>query len=65
MNDFKPSFFDEADRLARLSKLKDPLVELKKHIDFELFRPQLLGVFKKGKTTRHAPIAQQSDDNVY
>lgn len=49
MNIYQPSFFDEADRLATLTRLKDPLVELKRHIDFEIFRPQLAGVFAKQK----------------
>lgn len=47
MEIYQPSFFDEADRLAKLTKLRDPLVELKRHIDFELFRPQLSEVFVK------------------
>ena len=45
MNIYQPSFFDEADRLAKLSKLKDPLEALKQHVDFEVFRPQLEAVF--------------------
>ena len=28
MEIYQPSFFDEADRLAKLTRLKDPLVEL-------------------------------------
>jgi IS5 family transposase len=47
MNQYQPSFFDEADRLAKLTKLKDPLEALKQHIDFEVFRPQLEAVFNK------------------
>lgn len=39
----------EPDRLATLTKLKDPLVELKRHVDFEIFRPQLAVVFAKEK----------------
>lgn len=49
MNTYQPSFFDEADRLAKLTKLKDPLEALKLHIDFEVFRPQLEAVFNKEK----------------
>jgi IS5 family transposase len=49
MNIYQPSFFDEADRLAKLTKLKDPLEALKQHIDFEIFRPQLEAVFNKEK----------------
>jgi len=29
MEIYQPSFFDEADRLAKLTRLKDPLVDLK------------------------------------
>lgn len=47
MNIYQPSFFDEADRLAKLTKLKDPLEALKQHIEFEIFRPQLEAVFNK------------------
>lgn len=46
MTTYQPSFFDEAERLAALTALKDPLVELRQHIDFELFRPKLNEVFK-------------------
>jgi len=49
MNSYQPSFFDEADRLAKLTKLKDPLEALKQHIDFEIFRAQLESVFNKGR----------------
>ena len=49
MSIFQPSFFDEADRLAKLTKLKDPLEVLKLHIDFEIFRPQLDAVFSKDR----------------
>jgi transposase, IS5 family len=49
MNIYQPSFFDEADRLAKLSKLQDPLEALKLHIDFEIFRPQLEAVFSKDR----------------
>jgi IS5 family transposase len=47
MEIYQPSFFDEANRLAKLTKLNDPLVELQRYIDFELFRPQLSDVFAK------------------
>lgn len=40
-------FFDEQDRLDKLSQLKDPLVKLKSRIDFEQFRPLLNDVFAK------------------
>lgn len=41
MKIYQPSFFDESKRLAALSRLRDPLEDLGKHIDFEMFR----GVF--------------------
>ncbi len=49
MNSYQPSFFDEAERLAKLTRLKDPLEALKRHIDFEIFRPQLAVVFDKDR----------------
>jgi len=49
MSTYQPSFFDEADRLAKLTKLKDPLEDLKQHIDFEVFRAQLDKVFNKDR----------------
>jgi len=49
MDIYQPSFFDESYRLAKLTRLKDPLVELKRHIDFELFRPKLAELFSKEK----------------
>ena len=49
MEIYQPIFFDEADRLAKLTKLNDPLVELQRNIDFELFRPQLSVVFVKDR----------------
>ncbi len=49
MNIYQPSFFAEADRLAKLTKLKDPLEALKPHIDFEILRPQLQAVFNKDR----------------
>lgn len=49
MNIYQPSFFDEAERMAKLTKLNDPLVVLRQHIDFEIFRPQLETVFKRDR----------------
>jgi IS5 family transposase len=49
MSGYEPSFFDESDRLERLTKLQDPLVALVKHLDFEIFRPKLTEVFTKEK----------------
>lgn len=47
MNECQPSFFDEAERLDKLSKLGDPLVHLAEYIDFSLFRPKLEQIFAK------------------
>jgi len=49
MNIYQPSFFDEAERLAKLTRLKDPLEALKQHIEFEIFRPQLAAVFNQAR----------------
>jgi IS5 family transposase len=49
MNEYQPSFFDEAERLDKLRKLGDPLVELTKYIDFEFFRPSLERIFAREK----------------
>lgn len=47
MNSYQPSFFDEADRLEVLNRLKDPLVELNRYIDFEFFRERLSTAFPR------------------
>ena len=62
MNTYQPGFFDEADRLAKLTRLKDPLVELKRHIDFELFRPRLAAVFEK---ERKSAAGRKAYDGVF
>jgi len=41
------SFFDEQDRLAKLSKQGDPLEKLDAMMDWEIFRPLLKRCFKK------------------
>jgi hypothetical protein len=41
MKPYQVSFFDESQRLSALSRLNDPLEELAKRIDFEMFRPIL------------------------
>lgn len=41
MTTYQPSFFDESDRLTKLTKLSDPLVDLNRYIDFEIFRQRL------------------------
>lgn len=40
-------FFDEYERLEKLSNLKDPLEKLSNKIDFELFRETLNGIYQK------------------
>lgn len=54
MDTFQPSFFDESERLSALTKLNDPLATLNKHIDFEIFRPTLMSVFKREDKVRGA-----------
>jgi IS5 family transposase len=45
------SFFDESDRLAKLTKLRDPLVDLERSINFEMFRQQLETAVSKPKVS--------------
>lgn len=47
-------FFDEQEALEKLSKLKDPLEKLNKHIDFEVFRATLETIYTKQKTKSNA-----------
>ena len=54
-------FFDEGDRLAKLTKLNDPLVSLKSHIDFEIFRPLLEQATRK---QRQSPAGRKAYDAV-
>jgi transposase, IS5 family len=62
MEHYQTSFFDESARLAILTKLSDSLVDLKRLVDFEIFRPQLDGVFKKpGKS----PAGRKAYDVVF
>jgi len=51
---YQPSFFDESERMTALSKLNDPLETLAAHVDFELFRPILSGVFPREEKTAGA-----------
>lgn len=48
--------------MAALTRLQDPLVELKRHIDFEMFRPQLTAIFQKEKTS---PAGRKAYDVVF
>lgn len=62
MSGYQPSFFDESDRLERLTRLQDPLVALVKHLDFEIFRPKLAEVFTKEKKS---PAGRKPFDVVF
>lgn len=62
MNHYQPSFFDEAERYIKLDKLNDPLVELKRHIDFEMFRPKLEELLRKPK---QSPAGRKPLDVVF
>ena len=54
MDIYQPSFLDESERMAALSKLNDPLEALNKYIDFEFFRPVLASVFEREEGVRGA-----------
>ena len=62
MKVYQPSFFDESKRLAALSRLGDPLEELSKHIDFEMFRPVLNDALRKAE--RKSPAGRKPLDVV-
>jgi len=49
MSSYQPSFSDEADRPAKVTKLKNPLVALSQHIAFVVFRPQLTALFNQDR----------------
>jgi hypothetical protein len=49
MKPYQSSFFDESKRLAALSRLRDPLEELSKHIDFNMFRHILTEALRKAE----------------
>ena len=49
MKTFQTSFFDESKRIAALSRLRDPLEELSKHIDLNMFRPILTEALRKAE----------------
>jgi hypothetical protein len=40
-------FFDENNRLGRLSSMGDPLEKVVQVVDFEIFRPVLTRIFKR------------------
>jgi IS5 family transposase len=62
MKSYQVSFFDESQRLAALSRLKDPLEELKKHIDFEMFRPILTEALRTAE--RKSPAGRKPLDVI-
>ena len=45
----QPGLFDIEERTAKLTKMGDPLVELKARIDWEAFRPELNRVHEKDR----------------
>jgi len=47
MRKIQVGFFDEQEKLDRLSKLGDPLERLNKQIEWEIFRPKLIKVIQK------------------
>lgn len=63
MKSYQTSFFDESERLAALSRLKDPLEELAKRIDFEMFRP-LLTEALRFKADRKSPAGRKPLDVI-
>ena len=62
MKIYHPSFFDESKRLAALSHLNDPLEELGKHIDFEMFRLVLTETLRKAE--RKSPTGRKHLDVI-
>lgn len=47
MSKKQAGFFDEQEKLDRLSKLGDPLGKINEHINWEIFRSALNKIFKK------------------
>jgi IS5 family transposase len=62
MKSYQPSFFDDSERLAALRRLGDPLMELSKHIDFEMFRPKLEEALRK--EDRKSPAGRKPLDVI-
>jgi hypothetical protein len=62
MKVYQPSFFDESKRLAALSRLSDPLEELGKHIDLEIFRWVLTDALRK--SDRKTPAGRKPLDVI-
>jgi IS5 family transposase len=62
MKTYQISFFDESKRLTALSRLGDPLEQLSKHVDFEIFRPVLTESFRK--VDRKSPAGRKPLDVI-
>ena len=62
MKTFQTSFFDESKRLAALSRLRDPLEQFSKHIDFNMFRPILTEALRKAE--RKSPAGRKPLDVI-
>jgi IS5 family transposase len=62
MKPYQSSFFDESKRLAALSRLGDPLEQLSKYVDFEIFRSVLTEAFQK--TDRKSPAGRKPLDVI-
>ena len=60
MKPYQTSFFDESKRLAALSRLGDPLEQISKHVEFEIFRQVLSEAFQK--TDRKSPAGRKPLD---
>jgi IS5 family transposase len=58
-------FFDESERLDRLTRLHDPLLDLSRLIDFEIFRPVLKDAFSKIQGERKSPAGRKPLDPVF
>jgi IS5 family transposase len=46
---FQPGFFDVEERIEKIQQYNSPLLRLADYIDFEFFRKELDGYFRKGK----------------
>jgi hypothetical protein len=57
MKTFQTSFFDESKRLAALSRLRDPLEELHKNMNLNIFRPILTDALRKAE--RKSPAGRK------
>lgn len=62
MKTFQTSFFDESKRLAALSRLRDPLEDLSKRIDFNMFRLILTEALRNAE--RKSPAGRKPLDVI-